>query len=189
MTDDAWERYRKTAPVDAVLIEDASDIPDDATGRVAPGHTEALVETPEGTPDGVGYPFFLLRTVDGPAGHVWPVDPDTFRATYTPVDEATVPISRETAQRALLELNDLIQRTQDEDPDPLCDAAFEAKNELAQRLVDGGEKIKQRLETVDPEGHELDHALASPETVRRACLTLETRLKKERAKRQNGVSA
>jgi hypothetical protein len=46
----------------------------------------------------------------------------------------TVEISEETACEALDELEILIERTEEDDPDPLTDATFRARDELADVL-------------------------------------------------------
>lgn len=45
-----------------------------------------------------------------------------------------VTISRDTARAALRELDALIERTEDEQPDPLTDGVFQARHELADVL-------------------------------------------------------
>lgn len=50
------------------------------------------------------------------------------------LDEDTVEVSRATARSALTEIRAMIKRTADEEPDPLADCTFEAKNELEQVL-------------------------------------------------------
>lgn len=50
------------------------------------------------------------------------------------MSEETVEVSVEAAEEALFELNTLIEETEDDDPDPLTDRTFRARDELEEVL-------------------------------------------------------
>jgi hypothetical protein len=93
-----WSAYRKTAPVEALLVEDLDEAEDlwgpgsrvdnlraewhpvnsELTGRLEVQTAEGWVVTE--------LPVYLCRDPDEP-DHAWPVDPEKFEAWYEPVDE------------------------------------------------------------------------------------------------------
>lgn len=87
MTD--WKTYRKTQTVDALLIEDEADLPEETPAyperNPVSGHTTGRVNVP--TSHGLVQtetPFYLCR---GPDGEVYPHSADTFDDRYELVDQ------------------------------------------------------------------------------------------------------
>lgn len=78
-----WKQYRKTEPIEAMLIEGPDDVPE--VDGVLPYQDGCKVATKEGAlwPS---YPFYLCRDVED---DVYPVSVDVFQRTYEEVEQAS----------------------------------------------------------------------------------------------------